>query len=260
MNWIKHKGSIDFLQSRKAVVDVAASLMLSLPDNPSAEYYAIYPLYQLGLLEYGKTSKGLRLFPCYSGIVSSLGRWEYSPQTYEPRYQLIKEEVKEKQNVESFFRLIPDLKSCIMNWSAIHVTNLKFALNLNKHRYEASKDVFKGINICKQTDKVWSEKYIRINETDFLIPSSSEEPEAFRIAKCYAMASNNIPLFKYEGESLKCLNYQDLPVPIIRGLLIASPNNLSNEKLYHYNYQMEFYGISKNIVKQMERIFSVTLL
>lgn len=260
MNWIKHRGSIDFTQARKAVEDIAISLMIDLPYKPSAEYLAIYPLYQLGLLEYGKTEKELRLFPCYSGVNTSQGQWIYSPESNIPRYQFVEKEGNNIQWAEGYFKSIPDFRSCILRWSEYHVENFKYSFSLRKHRFEPIMEKIQEGNIYMQSENVWTDKYIRIDNKDHLIPASHENPEAFRIAKSYAMTSKRIPFFKYSEQKLYCLYYQDIPIPIIRGLLLASPDNLKKEKLYHFNYQIEFDGIQPNIVRQLERIFSTKIL
>lgn len=261
MNWIKHKGCIDFLHSRKTIEDVAHSLSIDIGNRPSAEYAIIYPLYQVGILEYGKIDKGIRLFPCTSELNTKDGRWYYSSELSVPRYKWEKIDDKEASiNGESFFKTFPPLKSCILNWREQHITNFEFYYNFIKHRLDYLNEVKPDFGIYKQSDNAWVDSYFRISDADYLIPSYSENPEAIRIARSYGMAAKGIKLFEYTGQRLKCLHYSDLPVPIIRGLLISAPDNLLNDNLYHYQYQMEFEGIPKTIVKQLERIFSIAVI
>ena len=92
------------------------------------------------------------------------------------------------------------------------------------------------------------------------MPRYSENPEAFRIAKSVILASQGVKMFEYSGQKLTCLRYFDMPVPIIRGLILANPHLLEHEELYRFEYVMEFDKIETGIVKQLERIFSVSIL
>lgn len=261
MNWIKHKGCIDFQRSRKAIEDAAMSLSIDLTDLSNAEYSIIYPLYQVGILEYGKTEKGVKLFPCSSDIHADDCNWRYSPEFELPRYKKEEKEANgSSSSGDSYFRALPSIKTCIMNWREQHVANFRVTYDLRKHTFKYITDKESGCGIYKQSDESWVDSYCRIGDNDYLIPQYSENPEAFRIAKSYLMAANGIRLFEYSGRQLKCLYYADLPIPIIRGLLISSPGNLENEKVYRYCYQMEFENISGNIVRQLERIFSITVI
>lgn len=260
MNWIKHEGNIEFFRARKTIENAALSLSIDITNFPNAEYRIIYPLYQVGILEYGRTSKGLRLFPCSSELILFDGRWYYSPEFILPRY---KREFFACQSPipsgEAYFNAIPSLKSCILNWRKQNVVNLRVSYDLEKHSFLYKDEPIADFGIYKQANEAWIDSYFRIDSVDYLIPRYSENPEAFRIAKSYAMIVNGIKLFEYSNQRLKCLHYIDLPIPIIRGLLISAPENLSNENIYHYESQMEFENIPNNIIRQLERVFSISL-
>ena len=261
MNWIKHKGCIDFQRSRKTIEDAAMSLSIDLADLPNAEYSIIYPLLQVGILECGKTEKGVKLFPCASDIHVGDSNWRYSPEFELPRYRKELNKTNDSSvSGYSYFRALPSLKTCIMNWREQHIANFSVTYDLRKHSFRYASDKESACGIYKQSDEAWVDSYCRIGDNDYLIPRYSENPEGFRITKSYSMVANGIRLFEYSGQRLKCLHYADLPIPIIRGLLISAPENLENENFYQYCYQMEFENISGTIVRQLERIFSTTVI
>ena len=260
VNWIKHKGCIDFCRSRKTVENAGLSLSIDAAELPHAEYKVIYPLYQAGILECGKTPKGARLFPCASEVFAPDARWHYSPEFAEPRYR--KEAAKGMSPAlagEGFLDALPALKDCVLAWGKVHIANLRFCFDLAKYSFKPSSNPSKT-GIYKQKDEAWIDAYFRIEDEDYLIPSIKENPEALRIARSCARAANGIRLFEYSGQRLKCIHYGDIPVPVVRGLLISAPDNLANEELYRGGRIMEFDSIPRDVVRQLERIFSAKIL
>ena len=260
VNWIKHKGCIDFCRSRKTVENASVSLLIDMKEIPHAEYKVIYPLYQAGILECGKTQKGARLFPCSSEVFAPDARWRYSPEFEQPRYR--KEAAKGTNPAlagEGFLGELPALKDCALAWRKVHIANLRFCFDLAKYSFKPSINSGKT-GIYKQKDEAWADSYFRIEGADYLIPSQKENPEALRIARSCARAANGIRLFEYSGQRLKCIHYGDIPVPVIRGLLISAPDNLANEELYRGGRIMELDGIPRGVVRQLERIFSAKIL
>lgn len=260
VNWIKHKGCIDFSRSRKTVENAGLSLSVDMAELTRAEYKVIYPLYQAGILECGKTPKGIRLFPCASEVFAPDARWHYSPEFEQPRYR--KEAAKGTSPAlagEGFLDALPALKECALAWRKQQVSNLKFRYDLAKYTFRPSSNLSKT-GIYKQRDEAWADAYFRIEGADYLIPSQKENPEALRIARSCARAANGIRLFEYSGQRLKCIHYGDIPVPVIRGLLISAPDNLANGALYRGGRIMEFDGIPRGVVRQLERIFSAKIL
>lgn len=261
MHWVRHCGNVDFLHSRKVVENAAISLGIDLSNSSHAEYEVIFPLYQLGILEYGMTENGARLFPCESKLLFDGGCWSYLFENHAPRY--VREDgffCTDVPRAEDYFMAMPTLRACILGWSQQQVANLRYRFDYKHHQFKVLSDPISCDGIYKQADEVWVDAYFHIDNSDYRIPSHYENPEAFRIAKSYGMATKGIKLFSYSEDTLICCQYLDLPIPVVRGLFIASPDNLGNELFYHPSWQMRFEGISKAIVMQLERIFSTSIL
>ena len=160
---------------------------------------------------------------------------------------------------EGFLDALPRLKDCVLAWRKVHIANLRFCFDLAKYSFKPSSNPSKT-GIYKQKDEAWLDAYFRLEDADYLIPSIKENPEALRIARSCARAANGIRLFEYSGQRLKCIHYGDIPVPVIRGLLISAPDNLANEELYRGGRIMEFDSIPRGVVRQLERIFSAKIL
>ena len=101
--------------------------------------------------------------------------------------------------------------------------------------------------------------YFRIKDNDYLIPQESINPEALRIAISLMLSIRNCRIFSRKDDVLYCHRYSDLPVPVVRALILASPKSLADSSIYKYNYEMSFHNISDDIIRQLERIFSTRI-
>ena len=225
-HWIRHKGYVDFFQCRKVLSNVAISLDIDLSkETIPLEYQIVFPLYQVGILEYCMTEKGSMLFPCNSEIKIENGFWNFNISRDIPRFYYEAEDVDNPVDSVGYFKSIPNLKDCILTWQKENNIRFSYYYRFNKHEFVQIEDGVIKDGIYKQDDYVWTNSFVNLQGCSYLIPKHKNNPEAFRIAKSYMMTTIGMNLFEYKNNTLICNYYNDLPVFIIRGLSLAAPFN-----------------------------------
>lgn len=264
VQWIKARPSVGFHSARKIIVNIAISLGVDVADLGSyPEYKVLFPLYQVGIVEYGVIDGIARMRLCRSCIDLPDGKWLYEPGSRSPRYSFIKTEHRngcnnEKQ-AEELLKGFPSLMSCVLKWPLSKVMNLHYVYDCFKHSYTYSESLAVYEGIAKQVDKPWVSAYFRIKDNDYLIPQEGINPEALRIARSFMLSIRKYRLFSRKNDILYCHRYSELPVPVVRALMLASPESLADSSVYKYNYEMSFHNISDDIIRQLERIFSTRI-
>ena len=263
------------------------NIILALPEEEKKlfdekkypEFEIIIPLLRNGTVEVCKCKDRATLLYCMNPNVNLLGidgkeyiRAAECFSIYRTKEFLEKKKKKYKDDISfvtafeplSFLKRYPSIEQQIKSFpeQQIQINSLHFEQNLMNYQYVKKEKKDLDVGIYKLDDKVWTSPYL-FDKTKTIrkIPYYAEDPDSMNLSRLYVRLNNTSftkTIFEYKKETheLICNRYSEMPILLTRALLLFEPKQLTLEEFCTNHPTVPFKNISKEIIKELQRIFS----
>jgi len=153
---------------------------------------------------------------------------------------------------------IPSMHSIVTHWeeSKTEMQYIYDRFNSDNHFLSATDTSIP--NIYTRTDRVYSNRYIRIEKSGILyrIPAIEDNIDGLNIAYNYLMIIRGRPLFifDYDKRELTCKDFSNLPFLLCRALILCDPTILEDGRV-NKGGSIKVNNITSKHVLELKRIF-----
>lgn len=275
-SWLYEQGCVSWSRIHKACQSIVDAL-----SDDKKQYFRNYPEYEIfvpllknGSIEVCRKENRATLLYCMNSDIK-IGSNDFQFVRKNPwfsKYTLPDTDKSKNPTVEQkttfnpleFLKTYPSIKSQIgifLQESFEHDL-LKVYMNLYDYSYSQCKGTPTDTGIYKTADNVWYKPYLLDTKNIVRqIPGNDENSDALNLARLYVRITHltfSKPLFEYsvQTKELKCFYYSELPVLLVRALLLFTPEQITKTQFYLPYPNIPFKNIDRETVAEIQRIFS----
>jgi hypothetical protein len=272
--WVHEQGCVSWSKIHKACQNIVDSL-----SEAKKQYFGNYPEYKIfvpllknGSMEVCRKEDRITLLYCMNPDMK-IGNDDFQfirEKLWFSMYTLqdknINSDIVRKLTFNSldFLKVYPSIESQIETFlKADFACNLlKVYMNLYDYSYSQCKGCPSDTGIYKIADTAWHRFYL-LDKKNIIrqIPRNDENPDALNLARLYIRITNLAfvkPLFEYNTQTkdLKCFYYSELPILLVRILLLFTPEQITETQFCLPYPNVPFRNIEREVVVEIRRIFS----
>jgi hypothetical protein len=258
--WLYEEGCISWSRIHKACQSIVDSL-----SEDTKHYFGNYPEYKIfvpllknGSIEVCRKENCATLLYCMNSDLK-IGNDDFQSVRSPPAL-----ENKAVFNPLEFLKTYPSIKTQIETFSRVDIERnlFKVYMNLYDYSYSQCKGIPYSTGIYKTADIVWYTPYL-LDARNIVrrISGNDENPDALNLARLYVRIINPAckkPLFEYnvQTKDLTCFCYSELPVLLVRALLLFTPAQITKTQFCLPYPNIPFKNIGRETVVEIQRIFS----
>ncbi len=239
----------------------------TIADETNLEYKVLYPLLRCGILETARCLETDKLVYCLGPEILIETEDNRVIEIIPPKNICrITEKLESEKHLNNkinmnnslnLLKSIPSLYAVITHWqkseTEVHYIYDKF----NKNPFLTARDTSLP-NIYTSRDKVYSNRYIRVNDgTLYRIPEIEDNIDGINIALCYleVIKGYSLFIFNQNKKELNCRIFSTmLPFLICRALILCDSMILIDERT-HSNRPISIQNVTVNHISELKRIF-----